>query len=99
MGAKVDRGCVQRTLKELWIERFETLEDLRQAVRRFGRTYNQQWLIERHGYLGDGLGVRPPRSRCLLELDLGLDRLALGAAFGLEHASGDEGECSAMMLL
>jgi hypothetical protein len=45
------------------------------------------------------LGVRPPRSRCLLELDLGLDRLALGAAFGLEHASGDEGECSAMMLL
>ena len=39
-------------LKEqlLWIERFDTLEDLRQAVRRFGRTYNQHWLIERHGY-------------------------------------------------
>jgi hypothetical protein len=34
----------------LWIERFDTLEDLRQAVRRFGRTSNQQWLIERHGY-------------------------------------------------
>ena len=34
----------------LWIERFETLEELRQAVRRFGRTYNEQWLIERHGY-------------------------------------------------
>jgi transposase len=27
-----------------------TLEDLRQAVRRFGRTYNEQWLIERHAY-------------------------------------------------
>jgi putative transposase len=32
-----------QTLKEqlLWIECFETLEGLRQAVRRFGRTYNQ----------------------------------------------------------
>lgn len=48
-------GCAEKalqTLKEqvLWIEPFETLEDLRDAVRRFGRTYNQQWLIERHGY-------------------------------------------------
>jgi putative transposase len=41
-----------QTLKQqlLSIERFDTLEDLRQAVRRFGRTYNQQWLIERHDY-------------------------------------------------
>ena len=30
--------------------RFDTLEELRKAVRRFGRTYNQHWLIERHGY-------------------------------------------------
>jgi putative transposase len=39
-------------LKEelLWIDRFETLEDLRHTVRRFGRTYNQHWLIERHDY-------------------------------------------------
>jgi transposase InsO family protein len=48
-------GCAEKAiqvLKEqlLWIERFETLEDLRQAVRHFGRTYNEQWLIERHGY-------------------------------------------------
>jgi hypothetical protein len=48
-------GCAEKAiqvLKEqvLWIERFETLEDLRHAVRRFGRTYNQHWLIERHGY-------------------------------------------------
>jgi transposase InsO family protein len=48
-------GCAEKAiqvLKEqvLWIERFETLEELRQAVRCFGRTYNEQWLIERHGY-------------------------------------------------
>jgi putative transposase len=48
-------GCAEKAiqvLKEqlLWIERFETLDELRTAVRRFGRTYNQQWLIERHDY-------------------------------------------------
>ncbi len=48
-------GCAEKaiqTLKEqlLWIERFQTLEDLRAAVRRFARTYNEHWLIERHGY-------------------------------------------------
>jgi transposase InsO family protein len=48
-------GCVEKfiqTLKEqvLWIERFETLEQLRWAVRAFARTYNREWLIERHDY-------------------------------------------------
>ena len=48
-------GCAEKaiqTLKEqlLWIERFDTLDELRTAVRAFGRTYNQHWLIERHGY-------------------------------------------------
>jgi len=48
-------GCVEKfiqTLKEqvLWIERFETLDELRAAVRRFAATYNREWLIERHGY-------------------------------------------------
>jgi len=48
-------GCAEKAiqvLKEqvLWIERFETLDELRQAVRRLGRTYNRRWLIERHGY-------------------------------------------------
>jgi len=40
------------TLKEqvLWIERFETLDELRAAVREFARTYNRDWLLERHGY-------------------------------------------------
>jgi putative transposase len=41
-----------QTLKEqlLWIERFETFEELRAAVRRFANTYNREWLLERHGY-------------------------------------------------
>ncbi len=48
-------GCVERfisTLKEqvLWIERFDTHEALRARVREFARTYNQSWLLERHGY-------------------------------------------------
>ena len=48
-------GCAEKaiqTLKEqlLWIERFESFEELRVAVRAFGRTYNQSWLLERHGY-------------------------------------------------
>ncbi len=40
-------------LKEqvLWIERFATHEELREAVRAFARTYNREWLLERHGYL------------------------------------------------
>lgn len=48
-------GCVERfiqTLKEqvLWIERFDTFEQLRHAVRDFARLYNRDWLLERHGY-------------------------------------------------
>jgi putative transposase len=48
-------GCVEKfiqTLKEqlLWIERFQTHEQLRAAVRDFGRRYNAHWLLERHGY-------------------------------------------------
>ena len=34
----------------LWIERFATFEELRAAVRDFGRLYNREWLLERHGY-------------------------------------------------
>ena len=49
-------GCAERfiqTLKEqvLWIRRFETLAELREAVRGFARLYNAEWLLERHGYL------------------------------------------------
>jgi hypothetical protein len=37
-------GSVEAAI--LWIERFDTLEQLRAAVRAFGRRYHAQWLIE-----------------------------------------------------
>ena len=48
-------GCAERfvrVLKEnlLWIRRFDTVEELRVALLAFQRTYNQGWIIERHGY-------------------------------------------------
>jgi len=48
-------GCVEKfnqTLKEqvLWIERFDTLEELRARIRAFAGDFNEQWLLERHGY-------------------------------------------------
>jgi putative transposase len=49
-------GCAERfirTLKEnlLWVQTFETVEELRQALLAFRETYNTTWLIERHGFL------------------------------------------------
>jgi putative transposase len=49
-------GCAERfirTLKEnlLWVRTFETVEELRQALLEFRKTYNETWLIERHGFL------------------------------------------------
>jgi transposase InsO family protein len=48
-------GCAERfirTLKEnlLWVRRFNTVEELRLALIAFKQTYNQSWIIERHGY-------------------------------------------------
>jgi transposase InsO family protein len=48
-------GCSERlvrVLKEnlLWVRRFDTVEELRLALLAFQRTYNQSWIIERHGY-------------------------------------------------
>ena len=34
----------------LWIERFDTLEQLRARVRAFAELFNDHWLLERHGY-------------------------------------------------
>jgi transposase InsO family protein len=41
-----------RTLKEqlLWIKPFHTVEELRQALHNWRRKYNEEWLIERHGF-------------------------------------------------
>jgi len=49
-------GCAERfirTLKEnlLWVQTFDTVEDLRQALLAFRETYNAAWLIERHGFI------------------------------------------------
>jgi putative transposase len=48
-------GCVERfirTSKEnlLWVRRFDTVEQLRQALHAFKVTYNRTWIVERHGY-------------------------------------------------
>ena len=48
-------GCAERfirTLKEnlLRVRHFATVEELRLALIAFKRTYNQTWIIERHGY-------------------------------------------------
>jgi transposase InsO family protein len=48
-------GCAERfirVLKEnlLWQRRFETVEDLRHALHAFKDTYNQRWILQRHGY-------------------------------------------------
>jgi hypothetical protein len=48
-------GCAERfvrVLKEnlLWVRRFDTVEELRLALLAFQRSYNQGWIIERHGY-------------------------------------------------
>jgi putative transposase len=41
-----------RTIKEnlLWVRCFATVEDLAEALREFKRTYNERWLIRRHGH-------------------------------------------------
>lgn len=49
-------GCAERfirTLKEnlLWVQTFDTIEDLRQALLAFRNTYNATWLIQRHGFI------------------------------------------------
>lgn len=48
-------GCAERfirTLKEnlLWVRTFRTVDELRLALIEFRRTYNENWLIERHGH-------------------------------------------------
>src|SRR3954451_13387578 len=54
--AREGNGCAERfirTLTEnlLWVRTFETIEELRQALLAFRETYNNSWLVERHGFL------------------------------------------------
>jgi transposase InsO family protein len=41
-----------RTLKEqlLWVETFDTVDDLREALQAFRARYNSSWLVARHGH-------------------------------------------------
>lgn len=41
-----------RVLKEnlLWLQQFDTVDDLNKALQQFMQDYNTQWLIGRHGY-------------------------------------------------
>lgn len=41
-----------RTLKEqlLWLHDYTDEEELRQALYRFREKYNEQWILQRHGY-------------------------------------------------
>ncbi len=48
-------GCAERfvrILKEnlLWVRDFSTVEELRQALSNFKHIYNENWIIQRHGY-------------------------------------------------
>jgi putative transposase len=49
-------GCAERfirTLKEnlLWVQTFDTVEQLRRALLDFRETHNTTWLIQRHGFM------------------------------------------------
>ena len=55
VGEPEGNGCAERfirTLKEdlLWVRTFATVEELAEALREFKRTYNERWLIGRHGH-------------------------------------------------
>jgi len=41
-----------KTLKEqlIWVQHFETVEQLRTALLAFKDRYNRGWLVQRHGY-------------------------------------------------
>ena len=59
-------GCAERwikTLKEqcLWARLYDDVDDLRQAVATFINTYNNEWLIQRHGH-------QTPREKYLASL-------------------------------
>ena len=55
VAAPEGNGCAERfirTLKEqlLWVEPFETVQQLRLALLAFKDRSNQKWLVERHGH-------------------------------------------------
>lgn len=66
VGEPETNGCAERwikTLKEqcLWARLYVGIDELRQAVAAFVETYNNEWLIQRHGHC-------TPREKCLASL-------------------------------
>jgi putative transposase len=50
-----ENGCVERAIRNLkeqllWVKTFETVEELRVALIAWAELYNEQWLIELHGF-------------------------------------------------
>jgi transposase InsO family protein len=54
-----------RTPKEqlLWVQHFETVDELERGLQAFKRRYNQQWLVSKHDYR------TPQQARALLALE------------------------------
>jgi len=55
LGEPETNGCAERwirTLKDqcLWVQLYDTVDELRQAVASFVDRYNSSWLIQRHGH-------------------------------------------------
>jgi putative transposase len=55
LGEPETNGCAERwirTLKEqcLWVQLYDTIEELRRSVAGFVERYNSSWLIQRHGH-------------------------------------------------
>jgi transposase InsO family protein len=47
---RVPKGLEPHSGSRLWVRRFDTVEEPRLALAAFKRTYNETWIIERHGY-------------------------------------------------
>jgi putative transposase len=47
-------GCAERFIRTLenllWVRTFRSVEELRRALIGFRQSYNEHWLIERHGH-------------------------------------------------
>jgi len=55
VGQPQGNGCAERfvrTLKEqlLWLQRFDTVDELQQALREFKELYNEHWIMIRHDF-------------------------------------------------